>query len=232
MVRQYSLPRPIRKFCTMPKASSREIEVIRFTQPVPYPEMLAKQQARQRAVDEGKAPNTLYLLEHHPVITLGREARQEHILATPAQLQAAGIEQVEAARGGSVTYHGPGQLIAYPILDLKQWRPSVGWYLRRLEEVLIRQLATYELQSHRLKGYTGVWVAGAKIAAIGVGLRHWVTSHGAALNIAPNNDHWRMIIPCGLGDKPVTSLREQLPQPPAMAETMQRFEDAFLDAFR
>jgi lipoate-protein ligase B len=168
--------------------------------------MLTRQREQCAAVAKGEAENTVFLLEHAPVITLGREADRAHLLLGQEALTAQGVSVVETDRGGDVTYHGPGQLVAYPILDLRQWRQSVGWYLRRLEQVLIDQLRDYGLQGERVEGLTGVWVADAKVAAVGIGLRNWVTFHGIALNVTTNMDHFGFIVPCGIQDKPVTSL--------------------------
>ncbi len=213
----------------MPDA--RHIEVIEFPGRVPYPEMLARQHARRREVEAHAAPNTLYLLEHDPVITLGRSAHAEHVLLSREALAEHGIEVCAAERGGDVTYHGPGQLVAYPLLDLKQWRCSVGWYLRALEEVLIRVLAHYGLPGERLDGHTGVWVHGAKVAAIGVALHQWTTFHGIALNVHPDLRHFQYIVPCGIADKPVTSMEQLLGGAPDFDEVKQRFREEFLGYF-
>ena len=210
---------------------SHPLEIIQIQDTVPYTTAHEWQCARQRAVHSGQAPNTLYLLQHPPVITLGREAKPEHILLNQNELTAQGIEVVQSNRGGGVTYHGPGQLIAYPILDLNQWQRSVGWYLRTLEEVIIQTLANYGLDAGRLPGYTGVWVDGAKVAAIGAALRHWTTMHGAALNVAPNMDHFRAIIPCGIADKPVTSIEKLLGTAPPLEDAAGHFIQAFCCCF-
>ena len=203
------------------------LETIRFPEPQGYASMLERQLARHKAVAAGEAPNTLYLLEHHPVVTLGREAHRENLLLGRAGYQAEGIEVIETSRGGDVTYHGPGQLVAYPILNLNEWKLSVGWYLRTLESVLIDLLADYGLHGERIAGLTGVWVGGAKVAAIGVGLRRWTTFHGVALNVAPHMAHFKTIVPCGIADKPVTSLAMLRPSPPDLLECADRFERHF-----
>jgi lipoyl(octanoyl) transferase len=206
---------------------NREIETIRLPGHVPYPEAQRLQIERRDAVEKGQAGNALFLLEHAPVITLGRRSHAENLLRTPEELAAMGIALCEADRGGDVTYHGPGQLVAYPVMDLTQWRPSIQWYLRALEEVLIRLLASYELDGERIDGYTGVWVGGAKVAAIRIGIHHWVTLHGAALNVAPDLSHFRLIVPCGIADKPVTSLKNLLGEAPSMDSVMDDFEREF-----
>ena len=207
--------------------AERQLETIRFGEPQGYAATLALQLARHNAVVAGEAPNTLFLLEHTPVVTLGREAHAENLLLTKSAYEAEGIEVIETSRGGDVTYHGPGQLVAYPILNLNEWKLSVGWYLRMLESVLIDLLADYGLQGERVEGLTGVWVGGAKVAAIGVGLRRWTTFHGIALNVAPNMAHFKTIIPCGIGDKPVTSLAMLMTSPPSIDECASRFEEHF-----
>lgn len=171
--------------------------------------------ARRRA---GEVGDLLLLVEHEPVITLGRRARREHLLADPASLARQGITVQETNRGGDITYHGPGQLVGYPILDLQALRQSVHGYVRHLEEVLIRTVADFGVSAGRLDGLTGVWVGACKIAAIGVAIRHWVTMHGFALNVAPCLDHFGLIIPCGIADKGVTSLAQLLGRPVALEE--------------
>ncbi len=203
----------------------------RIPEPVGYAEMRQRQQQRWKQVAEEGAESTLFLLEHRPVITLGRNASEAHLLHSRDALAAMGIEVAESDRGGDVTCHGPGQLVAYPIIRLDRWKPSVSQYLRGLEEVLIRVLADYGLQGGRLAGYTGVWVQGAKVAAIGVGVRKWTTYHGIALNVRPDMRLFQCIVPCGIADKPVTSLHLLLERPPAMQDVMTRFEGHFRDIF-
>ncbi|MBN2311504.1 MAG: lipoyl(octanoyl) transferase LipB [Candidatus Hydrogenedentes bacterium] len=205
----------------------REIETIRLPGLVPYEEAYRLQLSRRNAVEAGQLGNALFVVEHAPVITLGRSSKREHVVATPEQLAAQGVAVVESDRGGDVTYHGPGQLVAYPVLDLGQWRRSIRWYLRTLEEILIRQLRGYGLEAGRAEGYTGVWVAGAKVAAIGVGIHNWVTFHGIALNVNPEMAHFGLIVPCGIGDRPVTSLKQLMDRPPSMAQAMADFEGQF-----
>ncbi len=207
------------------------IETIRLTGVTPYLDALRLQEERHEQVARGEAPDTLILLEHAPTITLGRKAHREHLLRSPEQYRNLGIEVLEVNRGGDVTYHGPGQLVAYPILDLHRWKTSFRWYLRALEEVLIHQLSAYGLDAGRLDGYTGVWVSGAKVAAIGVAVRQWVTFHGIALNVAPDMAHFATIIPCGIADKPVTSLTQLMEVPPTMDRAAADFEEQFRRCF-
>ena len=162
--------------------------------------------------------NTLLLLEHPPVITLGRNARLANVLAPPEFLAQRGVELFDIDRGGDVTFHGPGQLVAYPIVDLRSFDPKVGAveYVRRLEEVLIRTCGDYGIGAQRIKGLTGVWTYAlrnkpeAKIAAIGVHISRSVTTHGFALNVATDLDAFSLIVPCGITDRQVTSMEREL----------------------
>ena len=160
-----------------------------------------------------------------------RNADESNLLQNRGQLAKMGIEVCEVDRGGDVTYHGPGQLVAYPILDLRHWKKSVSWYLRELEQVLIDLLGAYGIEGGRVEGLTGVWVDGAKVAAIGVGVHRWVTYHGIALNVDPNMDHWGLIVPCGIPDKPVTSLRQLLGQAPKFSQVVDECERHFCARF-
>jgi lipoate-protein ligase B len=153
-------------------------------------------------------PEILLLVEHNHVITFGRVGRKEHLLTDANKLKAAGIEVFHIERGGDVTYHGPGQLIAYPIFDLNHWSKDLHLFLRNLEEVIIQTLREYDLQGERIKGLTGVWVDGKKAAAIGVAVKKWISLHGFALNVNTDLDYFRFIHPCGITDKPVTSIEE------------------------
>jgi lipoate-protein ligase B len=153
----------------------------------------------------------LVLLEHEPpVITLGRSARSEHILAPREELARAGIEVHETTRGGDVTYHAPGQLVAYPIIRLDLHGRDVSAYLRSLEEVLIRLLRSFDIRARRREGLTGVWVGDGKIAAVGVAVRRWVTWHGLALNVCPDMSGFEKIVPCGIPNCDVTSMARVL----------------------
>lgn len=187
-----------------------EIAIRRIPELTSYAEGLELQAQTREAVEAGNSPSVLILLEHTPVITLGRNAHEHHLLRSRDVLKEMGVDVIEADRGGDVTYHGPGQLVAYPILNLSLWKESVGWYLRRLEDSLIRLVAHYDLQGERAEGMTGVWVNGAKVAAIGIGVRNWITYHGIALNVDPQMKHFELIVPCGITDKPVTTLRALL----------------------
>lgn len=180
---------------------------------MPYEQALALQHQCVAACKAGALDGVFILLEHPPVITLGRQAKEANILAAPAFLQQLGIQVHRVERGGDVTYHGPGQLIGYPILDLRKFRKDVGWFMRSLQQVLVDTLATYWIEAEaRLGRDTGIWVGQDKIAAIGVRIERWVTYHGFALYVDPIMAHFDLIVPCGLHDKGVTSMREILGQ--------------------
>jgi lipoyl(octanoyl) transferase len=153
------------------------------------------------------------LAEHPHVVTLGRRAKLEHLLLTPEALAARGIALCETNRGGDVTYHGPGQIVAYPIVDLQDWKKDVVAYVRALEQVVIDALVDFGIAGERVSGCTGVWVEGAKVAAIGVHVSRWITSHGFALNVSTDLRYFEVIIPCGLR-KPVTSMKQLLGEDP------------------
>lgn len=184
-----------------------------FLGQVSYEEGLRLQEERVAGVQAGTLPEALYLLEHDPVLTLGRSAHGENIIASESELSRLGIRVFECGRGGDVTYHGPGQLVGYPILNLSPDRKDVWKYVRGLEEALIRTLAEYRIQAGRFERLTGVWVGQDKIAAIGVRVSRWVTSHGFALNVTTNLDHFRTIVPCGIRSYGVTSMARQLDSP-------------------
>jgi len=170
-----------------------------------YAAATAMQDECARLVKAG-GEERLLLLEHPPVITLGRNARGEDVLLDEEALRARGVSIASANRGGQVTYHGPGQLVGYPILDLSPDRRDVARYLRDLEEVLIRTLARFGVRASRIGGLTGVWAGDEKIASIGVHLSRWVTTHGFALNVSTDLENFALIVPCGLRARAVTSL--------------------------
>ena len=221
----------------MTPAPVRHLDVRRLGL-VPYAEALELQRQLVEQRRAGEIPDQLLLLEHPPVITLGVKARNDrsHVLETPERLAEQGIELFETGRGGDVTYHGPGQLVGYPIVDLSPDRRDVHRYVRDLEEVLIRSVAVFGVNAGRSPGLTGVWVGDAKLAAIGVRIARWVTSHGFALNVGTNLDHFRLIVPCGISDKGVTSLEELTGRPLAMndveAAVCQRLRRGFRPAGR
>ncbi len=177
---------------------------------VPYAEALALQRELVEERRAGRVPDLLLLVEHPPVLTLGvrGDGGRGHILASADQLTGLGIEVFETGRGGDVTYHGPGQIVGYPILDLKPDRCDVHRYVRDLEEVLIRVAGGFGISASRVPGLTGVWVGDRKLAAIGVRISRWITSHGFALNHTTDLEHFGLIVPCGIADRGVTSLRQ------------------------
>jgi lipoyl(octanoyl) transferase len=182
-----------------------------------YATALELQQTVVHLVKAGRIGHTLLLLEHPPVITLGRNAGAENIVASRDVLAGQGIELFETDRGGDVTFHGPGQLVGYPIFDLRGFQPRIGAveFVRKMEEALIRTCGDLGVPTQRVSGLTGVWTANepsAKIAAIGVHISRGVTSHGFALNVSTNLDYFKLIVPCGLAGKPVTSLAQEMEQ--------------------
>lgn len=201
---------------------------------VPYAEALELQQKLVEQRKAGEIPDQLLLLQHPPVITLGVKTRNDrsHVLATPAVLEEEGVEIFETGRGGDVTYHGPGQLVGYPILDLRPDRCDVHQYVRDIEEALIRTAATFGVVAGRSRGLTGAWVGSEKLAAIGVRIARWVTSHGFAFNVTTNLSHFGLIVPCGISDKGVTSLERLLGREVPMAEVETAAIDAFGEVFQ
>jgi lipoyl(octanoyl) transferase len=185
----------------------RELQVRRLGL-VPYADALELQRDLVEARKAGRIPDQLLVLQHPPVITLGVKARSDrsHVLATDEELADQGVEVFETGRGGDVTYHGPGQLVGYPILDLRPDRCDVHRYVRDLEAALISVAAAFGITATRVPGLTGVWVGNAKLAAIGVRISRWVTSHGFAFNVGTKLGHFDLIVPCGITDRGVTSL--------------------------
>jgi lipoyl(octanoyl) transferase len=157
-------------------------------------------------VTEHRNLNYLILTQHFPVITIGKSGTRSHLLAAPEYLKRHHIDLVEIDRGGDITFHGPGQVVGYPILDLNGFRKDVHWYLRMLEEVIIRTLEYFDIKGSRLEGLTGVWVGDQKICAMGIKVTRWVTMHGFALNVNTDLSFFQHIIPCGINDKGVTSI--------------------------
>jgi lipoate-protein ligase B len=169
-------------------------------------------------------PDCLLFVEYPHTITLGRGGKAEHLLAAASELEKQSVSYCETDRGGDITYHGPGQMIAYPILDLKGLCRDIDWYLRSLEQCLMDTLADFDVPSQRVPGATGVWVGEEKIAAIGVRTSQWVTSHGIALNVHTDLKYFDMIVPCGLHSRGVTSLSKVLAnRAPGLREVKSRF---------
>jgi lipoate-protein ligase B len=177
----------------------------------PYGEMLEIQRAAARARISGEiAQDVLILVEHPSVITLGRSSKDAHLLSNPEALRERGVQVFEVERGGDVTFHGPGQLVGYPIIDLKRHKQDLHWYLRQVEEMLIGALSTLGIPAGRVAKYTGVWTNGRKIASIGVHARDWVTWHGFALNVSTELSYFDLIVPCGIPDVRMTSVEREL----------------------
>jgi len=198
---------------------------------VPYAAGLELQERLVADRQAGRVPDTLLLLEHDPVFTLGRNARAEHVLFPADALRARGFDVFETGRGGDVTYHGPGQVVGYPILDLAPDRCDVHRYVRDLEEVMIRACADYGVAAGRVAGLTGTWVGEEKIGAIGVRIARWVTSHGFAFNVANDLRPFQMIVPCGIRGRGVTSLERLLGRVVPMADAEARLARHFAAVF-
>jgi lipoyl(octanoyl) transferase len=194
---------------------------------VDYAAALELQRERVAQRKAGTIPDTLILLEHPHVYTLGRNAREENVLVSPEFLASRGALVFTTDRGGDVTYHGPGQLVGYPILDLTQHRRDISWYMRSLEDVLIRTARDYGIEAARSAGCTGVWVGNDKLTAMGVHLSRWVTSHGFAMNVNTDLRYFEWIVPCGLQCKGVTSLEKLLGHPVKMEEVTERVVEHF-----
>lgn len=199
---------------------------------IDYAAALDLQRERVAARKADRIPDTLLLLEHPHVYTLGRNARRENILASSERLTRIGAAVFETDRGGDVTYHGPGQLVGYPIFDLNRHRRDVRWYMRSLEEVFIRVAAGYGIQAGRIDGLTGVWVGEAKLVAMGVHISRWVTSHGFAFNVNTDLSYFERIVPCGLPDKGVTSLGKLLSRRVELEDAAERVVEVFGAVFQ
>ena len=216
------------------RPESRRLIDIRRLGAVPYADALALQ---RRLVEErraGSIDDCLLLLEHPHVLTLGvrGDGGRSHILAPPEMLSARGVTVHEAGRGGDVTYHGPGQIVGYPILDLRPDRCDVHRYVRDIEEALIRTAADYDIEAGRVDGLTGVWVGREKLAAIGVRIARWVTSHGFALNVTTDLDYFNVIVPCGIASRGVTSLGRLLGRTVDRADVEERIALHFCEVFQ
>lgn len=210
---------------------------------VGYADALELQRALVDDRKAGRIPDTLLLLEHPHVVTIGvKKDGRSHILATPQRLADLGVEVFETGRGGDVTYHGPGQLVGYPIVDLNPDRRDVHRYVRDLEEVMIGVCAGFGISAGRIKGFSGAWVsptrtapsgpaAAAKIGAIGVRISRWVTSHGVAFNVTTGVEYFNLIVPCGISDRGVTSLAAELGRVPEMRDVEDRFVEHFARVF-
>ena len=212
----------------------RPLEVRRLGT-VSYADALEMQRVLVEERKAGGIPDTLLLLQHPHVLTIGvKKDGRRHIVATPERLAELGVEVFETGRGGDVTYHGPGQLVGYPILDLNPDRRDVHKYVRDLEEVMIRVCSDYGVAASRIAGLSGAWVpsdAPEKIGAIGVRISRWVTSHGFAFNVTTDLDFFRLIVPCGIADRGVTSLAVATGAVPSMEEVQDKVVRHFADVF-
>jgi lipoyl(octanoyl) transferase len=196
---------------------------------VPYAEALEMQRRVARSRIAGDIPeDVLLLVEHPPVITLGRSTKAGNLLASAQTLSERGVEVFEVERGGDVTFHGPGQLVGYPIVDLKRHRRDLHWYLRQVEQALIDALGALGLVAERNPGLTGVWTGGRKIASIGVHARDWVTWHGFALNVATDLRYFDLMVPCGIQAVTMTSVQRELSD---TTVTVDRVSDEVVGAF-
>ena len=195
-----------------------------------YKQVWGLQEELVRRRIAGKARDTLILVEHFPVITLGKRAKKEEVLVSPEMLSRKGITVLPVDRGGKVTFHGPGQLVAYPILDLTLMKRDVHWYIRNLERVIIKSLAGLEVEAECRGGYTGVWIGEDKVASIGIGVKKWITYHGLALNVSTDLSYFSLINPCGL-DKRVTSIAQTISSSVEMDSVKTVLVDAFCEVF-
>ena len=198
-----------------------------------YGEALELQRNIARDRISGAIPQDVLLLMEHPaVVTLGRASKEKHLVASTEFLQSKGVELFEVERGGDVTFHGPGQLVGYPIIDLKRHRQDLHWYLRRIEEGLINTLADYDIPGERNTAFTGVWTRGRKIASIGVHARDWVTWHGFALNVTTDLAYFELIVPCGIDGVVMTSIARELgSEEISMQDVQERVTAKFAEAF-
>jgi lipoyl(octanoyl) transferase len=200
-----------------------------------YAEVLDLQrELRRRRIAREIGEDVLLLVEHPSVVTLGRGTRQTSLPLPPADLARQGVEVFEVERGGDVTFHGPGQLVGYPILDLREHRQDLHWYLRSLEDVLIQALGRLGIEADRNPGLTGVWTAGRKIASIGIHVKQWVTLHGFALNVTTDLDPFELIVPCGIRQVIMTSVASELLREDSaglMGEVRALVVESFCDVF-
>ena len=200
---------------------------------MPYAEALLLQRAVAKARISGELDeDVLILVEHPPVVTLGRSSKEKHLLASPALLAARGVELHEVERGGDVTFHGPGQLVGYPIVDLKRHTQDLHWYLRQVEEALIRGVSRLGIRGERSAGLTGVWSDGRKLASIGVHARDWVTWHGFALNVTTDLSYFDLIVPCGIAAVEMTSVAREKERHGEAADDAAQLAEATRDALR
>ena len=209
----------------MRKCELHRLHVVTYENGMTLQQKLVEMRQREEIDDQ------LLLLEHPPVITLGRGGKLDNLLATPELLETSGVRFFETTRGGDITYHGPGQIVGYPILHLGEGKRDVRRYVSNLEEVLIRTVAAYGITAERVDGKRGIWVGNDKIAAIGVRIARWVTSHGWALNVSTNLEHFRLITPCGLQGTGVTSIERETGRRIDVREVREVLADKFAEVF-
>lgn len=210
------------------RATASVLDVRRLPGLVPYAEALRLQREAHAARRAGSGPDTLFLLEHAPVVTLGPRTAPGDLRVPEGALRARGVEVVRTDRGGGITFHGPGQAVAYPVLDLRSWNLRPRDHLRFLERVGIDVLRGLGVEGRTVEGRTGVWVGDEKICALGVRVAGGVSLHGLALNVATDLAAFEAIVPCGIRDAGVTSLHRLLPRPPTVADVLDRLGDSFL----
>jgi lipoyl(octanoyl) transferase len=198
---------------------------------IPYAEAWAFQQNIFNRRKEGKIRDSFIMLEHPHTYTLGKVAKREHLLLSNEELADKHISVFDIDRGGDITYHGPGQIVGYPIINLADWQKDSHKYLRTLEEIIIDTLKDYDVDSGRIEGLTGVWVGNRKIAAIGIKISSWITMHGFALNINTELDLFTGIIPCGITDKEVTSLQKETGRTIELLEVKENLLEKFMAHF-
>lgn len=197
-----------------------------------YKEMYHLQEILRNKRQQGDIPDVVLLLEHWPCITLGSSGGRDNLLAGNAALQEYGITVHDTSRGGNITYHGPGQLVCYPILSLDGDERDLHAYARKMEEVMIRTVGTFGIAAGRKAKFPGVWVADSKIGAMGIAVRKWITMHGIALNVCPNLQHFSLIVPCGIASGGVTSMVEVLGRPIDINAVRNEMRRQFSDIFQ
>jgi len=212
-------------------SAEREMWVVRLGR-MGYEECLELQREVARQRISGAIPqDVLLLVEHPPVVTLGRASKQKNMISSPDFLRSRGVELFEVERGGDVTFHGPGQLVGYPVFDLKRHKQDLHWYLRSVEEAIIRIIGEYGIPGERSTGYTGVWTRGRKIASIGVHARDWVTWHGFALNVTTDLSYFDLIVPCGIVGVEMTSIVKETGLAPGLEEVSSLAAQHFGEVF-
>lgn len=204
--------------------------VIKYNNPISYKEGLEIQKIAFDIVNNGETDGVLLLLEHNPVFTIGKSGGKENLLISKEKLDEYGIELCETNRGGNITYHGHGQLVGYPIFNLRKFKKDVIWYVRQLEEVIIKTLKNYDIIANRKPQYPGVWVDDKKIAALGIHAKKWITMHGFSFNIDINKQHFGLINPCGITEFGITSLNNYI-EKVEFNDVVNLVESAFKEVF-